>query len=251
MTMHVTYEALDKTGASYIKKTSTTCYSHIFTERGFGYEVHTLVKHAKKNKKYVNFWMNVCKTIEPGFITYDRNGELYAKIPLLKQGKMRIILTILRYLWEDSNGLYHIVEKTYKILLKYRWLDPLSAITLAASINLENTAYGHAHIYYIADVVPTISDYRDYKDKQGYRITWGKYTKVMSLVEKRNKLKKLIDKDPDKEISIAMSYFKILKNKEKYTNNYGSINFDRRFPWNWKIKVYHGPKRRRNRGVKT
>lgn len=193
MSMNVTYKIY--TGdICFRDRKDDYCYSTLFNLKEYSEVTHVEVK-VKTNsltEPYKYFWLYLLKQIEPSF---EIKGD-WVKIGQISHGKMKVILTILRFLWEDTNRQDEIVPIVFNILMGHPETDPLKAIYLGNSIasNIDNMA--HSLVHYMADKLPTIEDYRSYSGKDVYSLTHDK--PAFMLESKSEELKELIaeKKDP-------------------------------------------------------
>ena len=194
MSMNVTYKMFR--GDTCIREINNNiCYSHLFRASPEKYSqithVEVKIKTNSLTKPYKYFWLYLIKRIEPSFEIKDK----WIKVGGISHGKMKIILTILRFLWEDTNHYDEIVPIVFNILMDYPDMDPLKAIYLGNSIasNIGNEV--HSLVNYMADKLPTIEDYRTYSGDNVYSLTYSR--PIYPPTDRYDALKKLKDKKQD------------------------------------------------------
>lgn len=155
--MYVTYK-LFKERKQVVSYNNAACFSDVFEYDWSRLRLFIYTSNLNKDNK--DFWLDLCKQIEPS-IKILKNS--YISIPFLERGKTLTILTILRYLWEDSNYYDIIVPLTKKIIDKYPDIDPLVAITMAASSTTRSDGWAHSIVNAMADTLVTVKDYKRYR----------------------------------------------------------------------------------------
>lgn len=162
--MEVTYTLFkdDEVQASYI---DTACFSSLFLDSWNTIELR--ISTVKNTRLYKRRWLNLCVYIEPLIEIIDKSGNTYIRMPRRESdGKTLFILSIIRYLWESTNGYNNLVPATFRILKKFPEMDPLKAIVIA-SAGIRNPDRGSGHS--ITDGLPRrLVKINDYKEYGGY-----------------------------------------------------------------------------------
>jgi len=192
MSMNVTYKIY--TGdICFRTREDADCYSSLFILKDYDKVTHVEVK-VKTNsltEPYKYFWLYLLKQIEPSL---EIKGD-WVKIGQISHGKMKVILTILRFLWEDENHYDDIIPIVFNILMDHPEIDPLKAIYLGNSIASSIDNMAHSLVHHMADKLPTIEDYRTYSGENVYNLTHDE--PAFMLESKSKKLKKVIAEKKD------------------------------------------------------
>jgi hypothetical protein len=204
--MNVTYKLI-KNKETILNLKKTACFSHLTSDFQDYDSLEILVYECESNKGNLDFWTKLIMKIEPKAKLIDKNWMIF---PYMPYGKMLLILTLLRYLWEHSNHYDDIIPMTKKILEITEDIDEMQAITLAASCTEESSGWGHSHVLAVASTLPRIWHYRRYTGNscQGLCGKSGNYvTNEKVLNEIRNEKKDKFDVIP------ILKHFKIKYNE--------------------------------------
>lgn len=81
------------------------------------------------------------------------------------------MLTILRYLWEETNNYHDIVPMTKTIMERVPGIDPLKAVLIANSGTAKAIGWGHSLVKGMTRELKGIWHYRRYKGTTVYGLT--------------------------------------------------------------------------------
>lgn len=191
---------------------------HIHTVKVF----LTIEKHNGKvdniseiNTDLVDFWMDLVIKIESK-VVYNKE-EKYITVPFYRynKGRMLMILSIIRFLWEESVDLNTIPQMTKNILDVYPNLDPLKAILMAAS-NVHSTTTNHHNIVNCLCIeLKGIWHYRRFKNDSVFSFTNSTSSYKCASVGVKEKLSKEYPKRDKFDIAPILHYYSSQLKKER------------------------------------
>jgi hypothetical protein len=219
MSMQVTYTAYGRFNRKIYSAFNEACFSAIFSRDV--YRIDVLLKTSPANEDYKDFWLGLLKQIEPKLAIKKKKNSEYVSFKPKNQGRKRVFLTILRYLWEDENHYDIIVRLTHKILERYPDMDPMAAITIGSSSLNKGSGWGHSLVFMVARNIPKVWHYQRYEGTSVYKFTdtlgYPVLKEGMNKMKVFEKIKKEMKDDLDiepilKAFDIETLYPKLIKN---------------------------------------